>query len=165
LPARAISDVEASSQVAKIWGTAQAFWAADDDLATSWNVASKSAVGQTLTVKLKSSAPIHMVRLVPGCGNSAEEWNRHDRIQSFRVLLGSGLRFEIDRKKLDQLPAGVKAVGEFPLEEGFGAQILVFLEDPQELPWAKLEITKVERAATAKKQAATEVCLSEISFH
>lgn len=165
LPELPVSDVEASAQVAKIWGTAQAFWATDGDLATSWNVSSKGAVGQTLTAKLKGGGAVRMIRLVPGCGNSIEEWNRFDRVQGLRITLGSGQRFELDRRRLDPLPAGVKAVGEFPLEEGFGAQLLIFLDEPQELPWARLEITKVEKAQVPKKQAANEVCVSELSFH
>lgn len=165
LPARTVSEVEATAQVPKIWGTAQAFWAADGDLETSWNVAAKSAVGQSLGVKLRDRPPVAMIRVVPGCGSSEDEWDRHGRVGAFRMSLASGVRFSIDRLRLGELPAGVRALGEFPLDEGFGSQLLIFLSDPQPLAWARLEITRVERSSAPPGQAVPEVCLSEISFH
>ncbi|MCA9555282.1 MAG: hypothetical protein KC933_34940, partial [Myxococcales bacterium] len=163
--AKAVSEVKASAQVPKIWGTSQPFWGADGDLETSWNVPAKEAKGQTLTVRLKGSPEVRMVRVVPGCGGSEVDWRRHQRISKFRVVLGSGQRFEVDRTALDELPAGVEAMGEFPLEEGFGAQVLIALKRPASTPWIRFEILGLEKPELRKGERVEEACLSEVSFH
>jgi hypothetical protein len=163
--AKAVTEAKASAQVPKIWGTAQPFWGADADLETSWNVPAGEAAGQTLTVHLKGSPEVRMIRVVPGCGASETDWRRHHRLEKFRVVLGSGVRFDVDRADLEALPAAVEAMGEFPLEEGFGAQVLVALKRPVSVPWARLEIVGLEKPDLPKGQRAEEACLSEISFH
>lgn len=106
-----------------------------------------------------------MVRVVPGCGGSEVDWRRHQRISKFRVVLGSGQRFEVDRTALDELPAGVEAMGEFPLEEGFGAQVLIALKRPASTPWIRFEILGLEKPELRKGERVEEACLSEVSFH
>jgi len=162
---KAITEVKASAQVPKIWGTAQPFWGADGDLETSWNVPGDQAVGQTLTVRLKDSPEVRLIRVVPGCGASDAEWSRHHRVERFSLTLGSGQRFEIDRAVLSQRPRPVQAMAEFPLVEGFGAQILIALRSTVKLPWARLEILEIEKSERPRRERVDEVCLSEISFH
>ena len=165
LPPREAYDVSASAQVKEIWGTAQAFWATDADLKTAWGVDRKGAVGQNLTVKFERRQDVNLIRVVPGCAQSAETWDRYDRVRTMKFELGSGVRFEIDRKHLDAVPEPVRAVAEFPLEGGYGKQILIFLARPQSLPWAKVEIMKLQRSRAARKTQAKVACISEISFH
>lgn len=162
---KAISKAKASAQVPKIWGTAQPFWGADGDLETSWNVPGKQAVGQSLTVRLKDSPEVRMIRVVPGCGASDAEWSRHHRIDRFRITLGSGQRFEVDRAALDERARPIQAMAEFPLQEGFGAQILIGLRSPVRLPWARIEILDIEPSERPRRERVDEACLSEISFH
>lgn len=164
-PARTAWTVEASDQLPKIWGTAQAFWGADDNLATSWSVTGGDAgVGAWIKVGFKKDETVSLVRVVPGCARSAEEWERNDKVRGFRIDLGSGARFEIDRTKLDALPQAVLAVGEFPLEGGFGAQTLLLLRDRASTGWARLTITSLD-AKRGGKGVDREACISEISFH
>ncbi len=163
--AKAVSAAKASSQVPKIWGTAQPFWGADGDLETSWNVRGPDAEGQTLTVRLKDSPKLQMIRVVPGCGASDQEWARHHRVERFRLTLGSGTRFIVDRASLSELPSGVQAMAEFPLQEGFGAQILIALKQPTRVPWVRFEILEAEESERPRSERVDEVCLSEISFH
>ena len=162
---KAVSEAKASAQVPKIWGTAQPFWGADGDLETSWNVPAAEAAGQALTVRLKGAPEVRLIRVVPGCGGSDADWRRHHRLSRIRLVLGSGLRFEVDRADLGAVPAGVEALGEFPLEEGYGAQVLIALERPVSVPWARLEIVSLDRPELPKGQRVEEACLSEISFH
>jgi len=162
---KTVSAAKASAQVPKIWGTAQPFWGADGDLETSWNVPGKEAVGQSLTLKLKSSPKVRLIRVVPGCGASDAEWSRHHRVERFRVTLGSGQRFDVDRADLSELPRGVQAMAEFPLQEGFGGQILIALKQSTALPWARFKILEVEHSERPRRERVNEVCVSEISFH
>jgi hypothetical protein len=191
LPPHPPSEVSATSQVAKVWGTAQAFWAADGDLDTSWNIDTQKTggckrsaqraepaetgartcserspwVGQALTMKWKQAVDVRLIRLVPGCASDKDAWNDHDRVQAFRITLSSGVRFEIDRRKLDAAVPGVRAAGEFPLPAGFGGQVLIFLQEAQSVNWAKLEIQDLDGAGGAKASRVHEACVSEISFH
>lgn len=165
LPAKPPYEVKASAQVSQIWGTAQPFWGTDGDLATAWGVDRKGAVGQNLTVKFERREDVNLIRVVPGCADSAEAWDSHDRIRRMKFELGSGVRFEIDTDKLTEVPDAVRAVQEFPLAGGFGSQVLIFLRRPQSLPWAKVEIVKVDPSRVKRKEQKQVVCLSEISFH
>lgn len=162
---KAVSAAKASAQVPKIWGTAQPFWGADGDLETSWNVPGPQAAGQSLTLRLKDNPEVRLIRVVPGCGASDLEWAKHHRLERFRFVLGSGQRFEVDRASLLELPPGVQAMAEFPLEEGFGAQILIALKQPVSLPWARLEVLEIEQSERPRRERVDELCVSEISFH
>lgn len=165
LQTKPFDTVEASTQVAKVWGTAQPFWGADGNLDTSWNVPIKSAKGQTLNVKFKRTVDINMVRLVPGCAKSEEDWSKHGELQRFRLLLSSGRRVEIDRTDLLNVPRAVRAAGEFPLGPGYGTQLLVFFTETQPVRWVRLEILSASKSALPRRKRVNEVCLSEISFH
>lgn len=165
LPPKTPYEVKASAQVSQIWGTAQPFWGTDGDLTTAWGVDRKGAVGQDLTVKFERREDVNLIRVVPGCAESAEAWETHDRIRKMKFELGSGVRFEIDTAKLDEVPDAVRAVQVFPLEGGFGQQVLVFLKRTQALPWAKVEIVQVDASRARRKDQTKIVCLSEISFH
>lgn len=173
-PARPPYTVEASAQVPKIWGTAQAFWGADGDLSTAWTVAgAKGGVGATLGLTLRTPEEVQLLRLVPGCAGSAEAWAAHDRVRAFAVELSSGVRFELDRatwaKGTDvELPRVVRAVGDFPLLGAggveVGRQLLVLLRERAPIRSARLTITQVEPGKPGRGMA-RETCVSELSLH
>lgn len=168
LPPKLPAEVVASSQLAKVWGTAQAFWATDEDLDTSWSVAApKGAKGQSLTAKFAQATDVSMIRIVPGCGDDADAWNARYALRAVKVSLSSGKRIDLDRSKLKGAapPSGVRAVAEFPLDGGYGAQLLVFLTERESVKWVKLEIAELDAPTVPKKQRIDEACVSEISFH
>ena len=166
LPARSPSEVVASRQAPKIWGTAQAFWGADGDLETSWNLSRKGAAGQSLTLRFETSPTVSMIRVVPGCGGSRDDWARHLTIDRFRIQLSTGLRFDVHANGKGPWPADVSGIGVFPLEGNFGRQILVFLAEPSALAWGRLEVLRLGRPSGRRGRARIkEACLSEISFH
>jgi hypothetical protein len=165
LPAQPANAVEATLQVPKIWGTAQAFWATDGDLETSWSLPRERAVGQALTVRFAAPVEVAMIRVVPGCGGSDDDWRRNDRVRALRVTLASGQRFELDRAVLESLPPEALAAGEFPLSGGFGAQLLIFLATREPSRWVKVEVLEIEESSAGAADRTEEVCLSEVSFH
>ncbi len=166
LPPRRPTRVEATRQVPKIWGTAQAFWGADGDLETAWTVARRQAVGQALTVRFARSPTVSMIRVVPGCGGSRADWNRYRAVERFRIQLSSGLRFDLRADGRGPWPSGVAGLGVFPLDGGFGRQILIFLKTPARLAWGRFEIRGYGRAKKVSARHRTdEVCISEVSFH
>lgn len=167
--------IEASAQVPKIWGTAQALWGADGDLATAWTVGGpKRGVGEWLSLSLRTPEEVQMVRIVPGCAKSAADWASHDRVRSFTVELSSGARFELDRSSWAkdpsavELPRAVRAVGDFPiLGEGgaeVGRQILILLREKAAVRSARLTVTQVEAGQPARGQI-REACVAEVTLH
>lgn len=167
-PAKVEWEVEASRQRPKIWGTAQAFWATDGDLDTSWSIAGgNAAVGATLTVRFRVEEPVALARLVPGCARNADTWESHDRIEAFQLELSTGKRFEVDLARLETLEAGVAGAGVFPVEDGdrAGQQVLLLLAERQMVRWARITVLRVARSTAPKKRRVGEACLSELSFH
>jgi hypothetical protein len=173
-PARSPYTVEASEQVPKIWGTAQAFWGSDGDLSTAWTAAGpKGGVGASLGLALRTPEEVQLLRIVPGCAGSAAAWASHDRVRAFAVELSSGVRFELDRaswaKTTDvELPRAVRAVGDFPLlgEGGVevGRQLLVLLRERAPIRTARLSVTQLE-PGKPPRGVAREVCVAELSIH
>lgn len=167
--------VEASAQVPKIWGTAQAFWGADGDLATAWTAGGpKLGVGESMALSFRTPEEVQLLRIVPGCAGSAADWASHDRVRAFSVELSSGVRFELDRASWAkdpaavELPRPVRAVGDYPiLGEGgveVGRQILVLLREKAAIRSARIAVTQVEAGKPAKGKA-REVCIAEVSLH
>lgn len=143
--------------------------AIDGDLDTAWTVlADKKSIGASLSVKFKEATDVSLIRIVPGCGDAAD-WATRPRIEAFRLVLGSGAKVELDRRKLVPPPFRVKAAAELPLTPEYGAQLLVFFAEPQNMRWAKVEIADIEvLPPQPKKDAETrvnEACVGEISFH
>ncbi len=165
LPMRSIKKLKVNRQVNPVFEPPKPEWVADGNLETAWRLKLKEAKGARLKVHLKDRPKVAMIRVVPGCAANAEEWKTHGQIQAFSWLLGTGRRIRIDREHLDQVPRGVAAIGEFPLEEGYGAQLLVFLESPEPLPWARIDVDRARRGAAARGQRVPEACISEVSFH
>ncbi len=162
IPAHPVSGARATQQLPKIWGTAQAFWATDGDLQTSWAVpAAKQWEDATLTIQLAEAADVRMVRVVPGCAIDATTWASEDEVGVFRLDLGGTLTVDIDRSAPKRVPAGVEAWGEYPLSEGYGRQVVVFLNPPRRVAWARMTVL----APLRRVPKATEACISEISFH
>ena len=165
LPPRVPTEVEATQQVPKIWGTAQAFWGADGDLETAWTVSNRTAAGQALTLRFSDRPKVSMIRVVPGCGGTADDWARFYAVDRFRLHLASGLRLELQADGKGPWPIGVRGMGVFPLAAGFGRQLLVFLDEPASIAWGRLEVVAARRPSVPKKRRIAEVCVSEISFH
>ena len=165
VPPRPPRDVEATEQVPQIWGTAQAFWATDGRLDTSWNLVSRRARGQRLSVGFQQPVMVSMVRVVPGCAADAASWDQHDRIRSFSLLFDEGRHYDIDRQALGRIPSGVRAIGEFPLARGYGSQVIIVLEEAVSVRSAQFEIRALESAKGAAGVRSGEACLAELSFH
>jgi hypothetical protein len=181
IPARKPYEVEASSQVSKVWGTAQAFWATDGNLETAWSVSTKArGEGEWLEVRFKQPVEVSLVRMVPGCTRDEDTWRQGNRLVAFDVELSNGQRASIDRAKLDALPRSLEGAGEFPLASGegggFGAQLILLFKERAPVRWARVKLTRVEPAAPAApagkravpkapKGVDTETCISELSFH
>ncbi len=165
LPRKPAWTVEATAQVPKIWGTAQAFWASDGDLATSWSVTNKKlGVGESLTINFKEPTEISLVQIVPGCAADQLSWETGDRLVAVNLDFSSGTRISLDRDDLKSLSKSAEGAGEFPLgAAGFGSQLIVLLRERTAVKWARLTITKV--SPSSKKGAERETCVAEISFH
>ena len=136
--------------------------ATDDDLSTAWRIP-VSAVRQRpdLTVQLARTEDVRMVRLVPGCAAGETAWRRQLEVGAFRLDLGGTLEIEIDRRRPEDVPPGVKAWAEFPLSDAFGRQLVIFLDAPRRVGWARLQ----PLAPLERKRAAQMACVSEISLH
>ncbi len=165
LPPRVPTQVEASLQVPKIWGTAQAFWGADGDLESSWALPAARAVGQTLTLRFGQRPEVGMIRVVPGCASGADEWARNYRVDRFRVQLSSGLTMDLRADGRGPWPRGVRGRGAFALDGGFGRQLLVFLDGRVPIDWARLEVLSTKPPRRSRGRRAKEACISEISLH
>lgn len=165
VPAKTEWLVQTSVQVPKIWGTSQAFWATDGDLDTSWNVYRGSAVGASLTVTFRDNERTSLVRLVPGCARNVDNWVTHDRISAFTLEFSTGLRLSVDLDRLEDPTPGLKGAGVFPLDEGFGSQLLLLLDREQRAKWVRLTIDRIEASTAASRRQVAEACLSEISYH
>ena len=165
LPPRRPTEVEATAQVPKIWGTAQAFWGADGDLETAWTVRYADHADQALTVRFGAGAVVNMVRVVPGCGGGADEWKQYRTVRRFAVHLSNGVRFTLQDDGKGPWPANVRGIGIFPLEGNFGRQLLIFLNGPASVDWARFTMLAAGRRPRRRARHNDEVCLSEISFH
>ncbi len=166
-PAKVEWEVEASDQVPKIWGTAQAFWATDGDLDTSWSVRASKASGASLTVRFRVEQQVALLRLVPGCARNADVWASHHRVEAFTLELSTGDRFDVDLARLETLPAGVHGAGVFAVEDEdrAGQQILLLLAEPAMIRWARINVLRVAPPEVPRKRRVDEACISEVSFH
>ena len=170
LPPKLEWAVEANVQVPKIWGTAQAFWATDGDLDTSWNVtAPKKAppAGQRpeLTVSFRGNELVQLVRVVPGCARNVDAWDIHAQVRAFTLDMSNGARLSVDLDDLANAPPTLRAAGVFPLQGGFGSQVLLLLERSDAVRWARLTIDRVKRSDGPARLRVNEACISELSFH
>ena len=165
LPRHVPTAVEASQQVPKIWGTAQAFWGADGQLETAWMLRRTTAKGQTLTLRIDGRPVVSMIRVVPGCGANAREWANHHRLQRFRIRLSTGLQFDVRSDGRGPWPPGVRGIGVFPLDGDYGQQILIFLETPEQTAWGQLEVLALRPSRISMRTGIDEVCVSDVSFH
>lgn len=136
--------------------------ATDGDLGTAWELPRRGALGRSdLTLQLSQTETIRMVRVVPGCAADAESWDDGLEIGSFRIDLGGIRQVEIDRRRPEVVPPGVKAWAEYPLSASFGRQVILFLDSPPRAGWARLSpLTALET-----KPKARVACVAEVSFH
>lgn len=156
------SAVDASQQVAKVWGTAQAFWATDGDPGTAWSVKPGLKDEPTLTLRYDAPVQVRVLRIVPGCAASSDAWLRGHRVRRFRIDLGGTLEATVDLE--GELPPGIEAMQSYPMgKAGHGEQVYLVLERPSRLQWAELEL--VAAAPPRGEPPLGEVCVSEFSLH
>ncbi|MBI2375985.1 MAG: hypothetical protein HYV07_18470 [Deltaproteobacteria bacterium] len=165
LPPKKIWEAVASAQApdVKTWGTAQAFWASDEDNETAWTLTgAKHGVGETLELKLARPTSVGLVRIVPGCARSVDAWKRGAQVTKLKIELGS-VTLDLDRDKLLPPATGVRAVSEFPLPGGFGDQLIFLLSEPQKVGSVRLTIKGISLGSD--KSPGAETCISEIGLH
>jgi len=134
----------------------------DGRLASGWRFPVRGD-GQraAVTIQLEATERIRMIRIIPGCAESARAWRRHLEVGAFRLELGGAVRFAIDRRKPGRIPPGVRAWGEFPLTDRFGRQLVIFLARPLRAGWARF----TPLAPLEPRRGARTACVSEIALH
>lgn len=136
--------------------------ATDDEVTTAWRIPASAVRARAgLTVQLARTEEVRMVRVVPGCAADAGTWRRQLEVGAFRLDLGGTLEVELDRRRPDEVPPGVKAWAEFPLSDAFGRQLVIFFDAPRRVGWARFE----PLAPLETKRSARVACVSEISLH
>ncbi|MGF1508529.1 MAG: hypothetical protein ACFB9M_03390 [Myxococcota bacterium] len=165
LPAHPPDEVSATEQMGKIWGTAQAFWATDDDLGTAWSIEPRQVYGgePSLTIRFREAVPVRMLRIVPGCGATPEAWEERYGLGQARVVLGGVYDFEWTEDGATPAP-GVWAHQSFPLGRAFGRQVLTFFRHPRSVGWVRLEWLG-HRRPSRRGGEPPEACIAEISVH
>ncbi|MBN2493983.1 MAG: hypothetical protein JXR96_05275 [Deltaproteobacteria bacterium] len=135
--------------------------AVDGDLDSAW-VEGVPGAGflESLTVRFARPVSVRVIRLVPGCADSAESWKRANRIERFSISLGSGSPIKVRRGgKLDRR---VLAVGDFGLPgRTHGQQMLIFLKRAVSTRQASLVIEEVEQGEAGGERS----CVAEWSLH
>jgi hypothetical protein len=158
------AEVNASSTLPSTQDDWQAPQAADSKLATGWiEGATGSGIGESVTLSLGRPRNIRLVRVVPGCADSPESWQKHNRLKKFSLVFEGGTVVTVDRRGATaEMDSQVEAHEDFVLPGvGFGTQTLVFLSKPVTSSWVKLAIEEVEKGSGE----ADETCISEISVH
>lgn len=137
---------------------------ADRNLATAWiEDAADDGKGQWIEVELADEEPIHMVRIVAGCVDTAAAFKGHNVPESFSVQIDGGSEARIDRREAGK----------------FDAPSLAFsdgLFKSKERPWMKTTLVFFEGKSDGKKVRVTldksirqgksnQTCISEISVH
>jgi hypothetical protein len=164
LPRRVPQEVEASEQMAKVWGTAQAFWASDGDLKTAWSVRPRARYRDvSLTLRFAEAVPVRLLRVVPGCGASAAAWARHHGLARATVSVGGGFEFDWDLDGATPPPPGIEAMGSFPLADGYGRQDLALLARPRRTQWVRL--TWKAHRRPDRPLDPPEACVAEFTVH
>lgn len=159
---RAAKSARASESTPAAAGPGAPSEAVDGDLSTGWRIKKPELRGRSeLTVQFADPSEVRMVRVVPGCARDAAAWRRNLEVGAFRLDLGGVLQFEIDRGRPGAAVPGVRAWAEFPLSATHGRQLLIFLDAPRRVGWARFE----PLGPLDRRSKATSACVSEISFH
>ncbi len=136
---------------------------ADGVLSTGWVEGRPgSGVSESVTLSFKQAEPVRLVRLVPGCAASREEWEARNRVVRFSIMFEDGIVVPIERGGSSKLDPRIEAYGDFSLPgQDFGKQTMVFFAEPIRSGWVKITIEGVERGGSTED----ETCISEISVH
>ncbi len=155
--------VTATSHLPSVEAIFRAKSAADGDLASAWvEGASGAGAGESITLSFKRKVPVRMVRIVPGCAQSIEAWQAHNRLSHFSLQFENGILLHLGPPGSDDLDPALADRGEFSLPgRDYGRQILVFLAKPVKSAWVKLTIEQTSPGNSENN----ETCLAEISVH
>jgi len=147
--------------------SSEALWdvksVADGMLSTGWVEGRPgSGVSESVTLSFKQAEPVRLVRLVPGCAGSREDWEARNRVKRFSIMFENGVVVPIERGGSSKLDPRIEAYGDFSLPGlDFGKQAMVFFTEPIRSGWVKITIEDVERGSSTED----ETCISEISAH
>jgi hypothetical protein len=135
----------------------------DGKLSTGWVEGQPgSGEAQSVTLSFSKEEPVRLVRLVPGCASSKEDWEARNRVSRFSIMFENGVMVPIERGNSSKLDPRIEAFGDFSLPGlDFGMQTMVFFREPVRSGWVKITIEGVERGTSAEN----ETCISEISAH
>ena len=138
---------------------------ADKNLATAWieDDVQGEGKGQWLELELAEAAPIHMVRVVAGCVDTAKSFRAHNVPESFSVQFDNGSAAVVDRR----------AAGKF------NSPSIAFSDDlfkSKDRPWMKTTLVFFDGQTSASKVRITldkavkggksnQTCISEVSLH
>jgi hypothetical protein len=118
--------------------------------------------GQSITLSYKDPLAVRLIRLVPGCAETAETWQHYNRVRRYAVEFENGVIVNVNREIATELDPRVQAWEDFALPgRGFGTQTLIFLYKPIKSHWAKITIQGIEPGDGEQD----ETCISEISVH
>jgi len=118
--------------------------------------------GESATLSFKDKVPIRLVRVVPGCAGSADDWQHRNRVSRFSLMFEGGIMVHVDRGEAAEPDQRVEANDDFALPGlGFGVQTMVFFSEPILSRWVKLTIEEVEPGGAG----GDESCIAEMSVH
>jgi hypothetical protein len=139
--------------------------AADKNYTTAWveDDEKGDGNGEWVEFELDEAAPVHMVRVVGGCVDTAETFRSFNVPESFKLSLDGGSEAVINRREPEKFDAPAVAFGDN----------LVKLKDR---PWAKMTLVFFDGKTNAKKIRLTlgkaiqqgkgnRTCISEVSVH
>jgi hypothetical protein len=136
----------------------------DKNLATGWVEDTKGdGKGEWVEVELAEDAPIHMVRVVGGCVDTAASYKAFGIPTKMVIQFDGGSEATVDRREVTKIDAPAVAVTD------------ELVKIPQR-PWAKTTLIFFDGKASAKRVRITlnevavrnklnQTCLSEVSVH
>jgi hypothetical protein len=157
------ASVSATSSLPSVTGDWDASNVTDGDLDTGWVEGRPGpGFGQSVTLSYAEPLAVRMLRLVPGCAESEEEWQKYNRVRRYAVEFENGVIINVNREIATELDPRVEAWENFALPgRGFGNQTLIFLYKPIKSRFVKVTIQGIESGSESEE----ETCISEISAH
>lgn len=117
----------------------------DGDLATGWLAPARTP----LRLELREPGPLRAVRLIPGCGESAEEWASHPAVSKLTLQVDGAPPIALDGSDPRLL-----GVADLALPgRGFGSGLLVLFASPL-----------TARVVTVSLEAEGTPCLAEVEL-
>jgi hypothetical protein len=135
---------------------------ADKSLDTAWvEDANGSGKGEWVELELEEDAPIHMVRIVPGCLETKSEFRRHNVPFKMELRFDDGMRAFVDLARArDPDPPIVAMTAMKVRDKPFAKQWLVFFDGKTSASKVRLTID-----GARKQGSKNRTCISEISVH